>query len=83
MIQIDEGNRVFQHRKGEEKTKQVGKLMHNPNVCGAPEKREPFIYINGVCLTADDCSDIASALRAIAGRYQFDENNNRQKTPAK
>jgi len=80
MIKIDEGNRVFQYRKGETKTKQVGRLMHNPKVNGTPEAKQPFIYINGACLTADDCSDIASALRAIAGRYQFDECNNRQKT---
>jgi len=78
MVRIDENNRVFQHCKGEEKTKQVGKLMHNPKLRGTPEKRKPFIYIKGVCLTADDCSDIASALRAIAGQYQFDEYNKRK-----
>lgn len=77
MIKIDDRKGVYQFRKGEPKTKRLGRLMHNPNVCGPAEKREPFVYINGACLTADDCTEIANWLRHMAGVHQFEEHHRR------
>ena len=55
------GNKILQHRDGESKTKTIGTIMHNPNV-NNPAKREPFIYINGLCLTSDELHDMANRL---------------------
>ena len=70
MIKLNNDN-VLQHRKGEEKTKVIGKLMHNPEVSGPVENRQPFFYHEGLRLTADDCIAIANELRRRAGEHQF------------
>jgi len=79
MITIDDGKRVHQHRKGETKTKQIGRILHNPHVNGPAEKREPFIYIAGACLTAGDCKEIGDYLQYLGSKQKFhDEGKHRE-----
>lgn len=69
---------VCQLRKGETKGKRIGKLMHNPDVSGPAENRQPFVYLDGIKLTAEDCESIAKSLREMAGAHQFNEFNKRR-----
>jgi len=78
MIKLNDNKVVYQHRKGETKGKRIGKLMHNPNVSGPVENRQPFVYLDGIKLTAEDCESIAKLLRQVAGEHQFNEFNKRR-----
>jgi len=63
MIHIDEKNRITRSRTGETKTIPVGKILHNPDRKGGHiDNRLPFIYIAGICLTANDCKQIGELL---------------------
>jgi len=67
MIKV-ESRRVLQHRKGEEKTKPAGKLMHNPDVKNG--RHEPFFYCGGACLNADELETIVHHLDVMAKEYK-------------
>jgi len=66
MITKDERGNLNINRTGETKTKRIGTILHNPEYKGSDEKRLPFAYMNGVCLTAEDCRQMAELLDNFA-----------------
>jgi hypothetical protein len=48
--------------------------MHHPNLKGCqPWEREPFVYIDGVCLFASALRELADKLDSMANKGQANE----------